>query len=87
MSEPPITADQIPWGQQVNSTRDRSLKARIERSIKTGDELEPTDRHLAALLELIDRDKDIERGGGRDTRQRLDTLARSQAAPGGARQQ
>ncbi len=75
MSEPPITADQIPWGQQVNSTRDRSLKARIERSIKTGDELEPTDRHLAALLELIDRDKDIERGGGRDTRQRLDTLA------------
>ncbi len=59
MSEPPITADQIPWGQQVNSTRDRSLKARIERSIKTGDELEPTDRHLAALLKLIDRDKDI----------------------------
>ena len=51
---PVLSAADIPWGEPVASTRDRSLGARLEYAIATGsDGLEHADPHLASVKSWI----------------------------------
>ena len=50
---PRLTSADIDWGEPVESTRDRSLGARLEHAIGTGEGLEIADAHLAAVQQWI----------------------------------
>ena len=51
---PVLTAAEIPWGEPVASTRDRSTVARLEYAIATGSDLENASPHLAAVTKWIE---------------------------------